>query len=252
VLRAAWEKSFIIIFVIVLWQTLPSLGIIDPFLLSPFFTVVADTAHLFVTGELQRNLSVSLMRSGLGFLIATCFSIPLGFLMGWFKRCERIADPLLQVGRNTSTMALYPVFMLFFGIGEISKIAIITWGTTWPILLNTISGVKYVDPQLIKQARSMGASGWILFTRIIFPTALPSIITGLRLSAATSLLILVAAEMIGASKGLGHMIFYYQVRYDIPLMYGGILIMSILGSLINYLLNRLEKRATFWREEIAR
>jgi NitT/TauT family transport system permease protein len=251
-LWAIGEKTLAIIAVVLFWQIMPSIGVIDPFLLPPFAVVIKDTAHLFVTGEVYKHLVASLSRSGLGFLIAIAFSIPMGFLMGWFQRCERIADPLLQAGRNTSTLALYPVFMLIFGIGEVAKVAIIIWGTIWPTLLNTINGVRSVDPELVKQARSMGIPKIKLFMIVVFPTALPSIVTGLRLSASTALLILVASEMIGANKGLGFMIFYYQARYAIPLMFGGILIMSILGSLINYLLMRLEKRVTFWRQEVVK
>ncbi|MEA4924995.1 MAG: ABC transporter permease [Syntrophomonadaceae bacterium] len=246
-----FEKSIAITSVALLWQLLPSYGFVDTFLLPPFIRVLEETGQLFLTGEMFEHLAASLTRSCIGFIIAIGFSIPMGFLMGWFKRCEHIADPLLQIGRNTSTLALYPVFMLIFGIGEVAKVAIIVWGTIWPTLLNTISGVKNVDPQLVKQARSMGASKRTLFLKVVFPVALPSIVTGLRLSASTALLILVAAEMIGANKGLGFMIFYYQGRYVIPLMFGGILVMAVLGSIINYLLVRLEKRVTFWREDVA-
>lgn len=249
---SVFEKSIAILSVVFLWQLLPSYGFVDTFLLPPFITVLEETWQLFLTGEMFEHLAASLTRSCIGFTIAIGFSIPMGFLMGWFKRCEHIADPLLQAGRNTSTLALYPVFMLIFGIGEVAKVAIIVWGTIWPTLLNTISGVKNVDPHLVKQARSMGISKFAFFLKVVFPAALPPIVTGLRLSASTALLILVAAEMIGANKGLGFMIFYYQAKYAIPLMFGGILVIAVLGSIVNYLLVRLEKRVTFWREDVVK
>ncbi|QWU13593.1 NitT/TauT family transport system permease protein [Paenibacillus sophorae] len=247
-LKGAAEKSAIMLLIISVWEALPRLGLVDPFLLPPFSEAVISLLRLFQSGEMFRHITISLGRSGLAFIAAVAFSIPVGTFMGWNKRIERIVDPLLQVCRNTSTLALYPVFILFFGLGETSKVAIILWGTVWPILLNTISGVKEADPLLIKSARSMGISRTGLFLRVVWPMALPSILTGLRLSAATSILMLVAAEMLGADKGLGFMIFYYQERYAIPEMFGGIIFISVLGVLINYCLVRLESRMTRWKE----
>ncbi|MNM19241.1 putative aliphatic sulfonates transport permease protein SsuC [compost metagenome] len=247
-LRRAAEKSVVMLAVVLLWEALPRLGLVDPFLLPPFSEAVASLFHLFLTGEMFRHIAKSLERSGLAFAAAAVFSIPVGAFMGWNKRIERIIDPLIQACRNTSTLALYPVFILFFGLGEASKVAIIIWGTIWPILLNTISGVKECDPLLIKAARSMGVPGSSLFRRVIIPMALPSILTGLRLGAANAILMLVAAEMLGADRGLGFMIFYYQERYAIPEMFGGIIFISVLGVLINYGLVKLEKSLTRWKE----
>ncbi|BCG59122.1 ABC transporter permease [Paenibacillus sp. URB8-2] len=252
ILKAAVEKSAVMLFILSAWEALPRLGLVDPFLLPPFSDAVVSLLRLFQSGEMFRHIAKSLERSGLGFLAAVAFSIPVGTFMGWNKRIDRIADPLLQVCRNTSTLALYPVFILFFGLGETSKIAIILWGTVWPILLNTISGVREADPLLIKSARSMGISRIGLFTKVVWPMAMPSILTGLRLSASTAILMLVAAEMLGADRGLGFMIFYYQERYAIPEMFGGIIFIAVLGVLINFLLVRLERRMTRWKERIVK
>ena len=242
------EKYIVILVIIAMWEILPRYGVIDSFLLPPFSTVMKDLGTLFWTGEMFRHIAKSLTRSGIAFFVAVTFSI----IMGWFRRCERIMDPLLQACRNTSTLALYPVFILFFGLGELAKISIITWGAIWPTLLNTIKGVKNVDPQLIKLARSMGVSTPGLFFKVIFPMALPSIATGIRLSSASALLILVAAEMLGADQGLGFMIFYYQERYAIPTMFGGIITIAVIGVAINYLLVHLERRIVFWREKVVK
>lgn len=244
-----FEKSFVIVTILILWEALPRLSIIDPFFLPSFSSVIMSLKTMVLSGEMAGHTGMSFERAGVGFISSVIISVPLGIFMGWNKRLERIIDPLLQACRNTSTLSLYPVFILFFGLGESSKTAIIIWGTVWPILLNTISGVKNIEPLLVKAAKSMGLSGIKLIMKVVFPMALPSILTGLRLSAAASLLMLVAAEMLGADKGLGFMIFYYQERYAIPEMFAGIISISVLGVLVNVLLVKLEKRLTVWKQK---
>ena len=251
-LQRVWarlEKVLAIACVLAVWEIIPRLDLVDSFLLPPFSEVVKSLAGLVATGELFKHFSVSLQRSLIGFLLGMGIAIPLGIFMGRFAPIEEVMDPLLQACRNSSVLALYPVFLLFFGLGEVSKTAIIVWGTIWPSLLNTISGVKNIDAQLIKAARSMGISSAALLYKVILPAALPSILTGIRLSAATSILVLVAAEMIGANSGLGLMIFYFEERYAVPEMYAGIITMSLLGLLVNYLLVALNKRVTGWKEK---
>jgi NitT/TauT family transport system permease protein len=138
--------------------------------------------------------------------------------------------------------------VLLLGIGETSKIAVITWAVVWSVLLNTIGGVKNVDPQLIKSAKSMGISNLSLFTKVIFPGALPSIYTGVRLSATTSILVLIAAEMLGANTGLGYLLYLYQSNIKIPEMFSVIITLALLGLVTNYSLVILEKRLFRWKE----
>ena len=153
----------------------------------------------------------------------------------------------MQFFRQTSALALFPVFILFLGIGELSKIAIIFWASFWPILLSTISGVKQVDGLLINSALSMGANRWFLFTKIVLPAASPSIFTGIRLAGAYCITALVAAEMIGAHSGLGFLTLNSQEVFQIPSMYAGILLLAVVGLLLNFLLALLERRFTYWR-----
>ncbi len=231
-----------------LWEALPRLELVDPFFLPPLSQVLVAIVEMAQTGELVQHLAASLQRAFAGFSLGLIVSVTLGLLIGWFSRVERFADPLLQAFRQTSALALFPVFILFFGIGEASKAAIIFWGVQWPILLNTISGVKNVDPILIKSARSMGASRLVIFLKVVLPASLPSIFTGARLSATASILLLIAAEMVGAKAGLGFLIFDAQQKFQIPRMYAGILLMSVLGYCANYTLVTLEKKFTAWKE----
>jgi NitT/TauT family transport system permease protein len=210
--------------------------------------VLLALAKLAMSGELFIHLGTSLGRSSVGCLLALTVGIPVGILLGWFARFEELADPVFQVCRNTSVLAMFPIFILVFGLGEASKIAIIFWGSIWPTFLNTISGVKGIDPQLIRAARSMGVARLWLFWKVVLPAILPSLLTGVRLSAGIAIIILVAAEMVGAQSGLGFLIFYSEQKYEIPNMYAGIVTISLLGVLVNYMLIRCEQHFTRWKE----
>ncbi|NMW22582.1 MAG: ABC transporter permease, partial [Chlorobiaceae bacterium] len=192
---------------------------------------------------------VSLQRVSLGFGLAIIVAVPLGFLMGWYNKFERYTDLLVQSLRNISTFALLPIFLLVLGLGEPSKIAIIFYGASWQLLMNTMSGVKSVDPIYIKAAKSMGLSDWDLFRKVILPASIPSIIIGARLGAKIALMVVIAAEMIGAKSGLGFFIQNAQFNFMVPEMYAGILALALLGLLINYLLVWFEKKTTSWKGE---
>ena len=232
------------------WEALPRTGIIDPIFLPTFSKTVEALIDLAVSGKLFVHIGASLQRSLIGFGLAVIVAVPLGFLMGWYNRFEKYTDLFIQSLRNTSTFALLPIFLLFLGLGETSKIAIVFYGASWQLLINTISGVKNVDPIYIKAAKSMGVSDKDLFRKIILPASMPSIVAGARLGAKIALLIVVAAEMIGAKSGLGFLVQNAQFNFMIPEMFAGILTLSILGVTVNYLLVWVEKKATSWKGEI--
>jgi NitT/TauT family transport system permease protein len=238
--RSVAQSAPIIILFLLAWEFVPRiatrLDLFDSTFLPPFSTVFRAFCEIAVDGTLLKHLSVSLGRAGAGFLLANVVAIPLGLLIGWFPAVERFLDPVLQTFRQTAAMALFPVFILLFGIGEPSKVVLIYWGAQWPILLSTITGVKSVDPLLTKAARSMNASTLQIFFKVILPAAFPAIFTGVRLAATHSILILIAAEMIGADRGLGYLVYDSQVRFEIPLMYAGIISLSLLGLVVNYLM----------------
>lgn len=244
------EKYIIILVIILVWELFPRAEIIDTFLLPPFSEVMVSWGQLITSGEMFRHFFISMFRISCGFFIGIGIALPLGVFMGWYKGFEEVVDPLLQACRSSSAIALYPVFLLFFGIGEQAKIAIIIWGTIWSTLLSTISGVKNSDPLLIKSAQSMGVSGLSLLYKVVVPNSVPNMVTGIRLSAAHSLLIVVVAEMIGTHAGLGFSIFNFEEHYAVPEMYAMIITLSLFGVFVNYVLGRLEKRLTVWKEKI--
>ena len=155
---------------------------------------------------------------------------------------------MLEVFRNTAPLALLPVFTLILGIGDSSKVAMILYAAMWPILLSTIVGVRTVDPLLIKAARSMGLRPVALFRKVILPASVPTLFTGVRLAAATSLLVLIATELVDARAGLGYMLSAAQYNFQIPEMYAGIITLSLIGLALNGLLRRLELWLLRWKE----
>jgi NitT/TauT family transport system permease protein len=196
----------------------------------------------------MRHALVSLQRAGLGLLVSAVVGVVLGLFTGYFRNIDRILSLLFQSFRQMSAFALFPVFILLFGLGELSKIIIIFWASLWPVLLNTASGVKNVDPVLINSAKSMGASKYFIFTYVILPAAAPEIFTGIRLGGSYCVMAVVAAEMIGASSGLGYLVLYSEETFNVPEMYGGIVALAVLGIGLNGILHSIERFFTSWKE----
>jgi len=244
--RASLQRYGLLIGFLALWQAGSSLGWINPTVFPPLDKIIAATWTGIIGGALLDDIVISLQRAGLAFAAAVALGIPLGLLMGQSRAVERALDPILQFFRQTSALALYPVFILLLGLGEASKVFVIFWATLFPILLATIGGVKEVDHKLIEMATTFGASCTTVFRRVILPAAVPSIFVGLRLSATTALLLLIAAEMIGANKGLGFQVMNAQYNFQIPQMFAAILLLALLGLTANLVLVSLQRRLCRW------
>lgn len=247
-LRKTFKKTIVIVVLLAIWELAPRFGLVNITFFPPLSEVASAWWHLLLSGDWADHTIASLSRSIGGFLLAVIVSIPLGLAIGWWKPVSEYLNPLLELMRNTAALAILPVFILLLGLGETSKIAIVFYACTFPLLLNTISGAKNVDPLLIKSARSMGISSLQLFRKVIIPASIPTIFVGVRQAGAGSILVLVAAEMVGAKSGLGYLIQYAQFSFLITDMYAGIITISVIGVIINYLLVSLEKRLTRWKQ----
>ncbi|MBT2594530.1 ABC transporter permease [Arthrobacter sp. ISL-72] len=249
--RAGWKSLAVLLF-LALWELGPTY-LASPstrVFLPPLHEVLAAGAKLLETGQLQNHLQASLTRSVSGFSIAVVSAVVLGLLIAWYGWLSSFLNPLLELFRNTATLALLPVFTLLLGIGEESKITIVAYAAFFPVLLNTIAGVRTVDPLLIRAARSLGLNSFRLFQKVILPSAVPTIFTGIRMAGTSSILVLIAAEMVGAKAGLGYLIVNSQMSFLIPDMYAGILTVSVLGLAVNVLLVALERHFSRWRTAV--
>ena len=245
---ALWRSAAIVLFLLA-WELVPQflLGEDTRVFLPPLHDVLLALRDAVATGELWDHLSASLTRSVAGFSIAVTAGISLGLALAWDRRLASFLTPLLELFRNTAALALLPVFVLLLGIGETSKITIVAYASFFPVLLNTIAGATTVDPLLIRAARSLGLSRLRLFQKVILPSAVPTIFTGVRMGGTASILVLIAAEMVGAKAGLGFQIVNAQSSFLIPQMYAGILTVSLLGLAVNVGLVRLEAHFSRWR-----
>lgn len=233
--------------VALIWEFAPRAGLVDSYFIPPLHVVLHEWWSMATDGELAKHLEASLLRSGVGFVVAIALAIPLGAAIAWYRPVREFFQPVLELFRNTAALAILPVFTLILGIGETSKIAIVAYACFFPVLLSTITGVAQVDPQLLRSAKVLGLSPIATFRKVVFPAAIPTIFTGIRISGAAAILVLIAAEMIGATAGLGFLINYSNMNFLIPKMYAAILTTSVLGIAVNYGLVALERRFSRWR-----
>lgn len=240
--------AFGVLALLAVWEFAPRLGLVDSYFIPPLHVVLEEWWSMILSGELFRHVRASLLRSIVGFGIAIALAIPMGAAIAWYRPAREFFTPVLEIFRNTAALALLPVFILILGIGETSKIAIVVYACFFPILLSTISGVATVDTQLLRSAKVLGLSPVATFRKVVFPAAVPTIFTGIRISGAAAILVLIAAEMIGATAGLGFLINYSQYNFLIPKMYAAIITTSMLGVAVNYGLVSVERRFSRWRQ----
>lgn len=244
--RALLSRYGVLLGFLILWQVASTRGWVNPAVFPPLDAIVAALWKGISGGALLDDIAISIQRSGIAFVAAVALGIPLGLFMGQIAAVERALDPILQLFRQTSALALYPVFILLLGLGETSKIFVIFWATLFPILLATIGGVKEVDRKLVEMAETYGATRLTVFRRVVLPASVPAIFVGLRLSATTALLLLIAAEMIGANKGVGFQVMNAQYNFQIPLMFAAIFLLAVLGLAANAVLVALQRHLCRW------
>ncbi len=241
---------FLLLALIAAWQFASKVWLprIDPQLaiLMPAPTTIAVTAAgMIVSGELFYHLAASLEREAMAFLFAAS-AIPLGIAMGWWRLVYNQVNPIMEILRPIPPLAWIPLSILWFGLGDEQNEFIIFLGMFFPILVNTVVGVKTIDPILIRAARSLGAPEHKLLARIIFKGALPQIITGVRIGLGVGWMALVAAELVGANSGLGFLINDARSMLRTDTIAVGMLTIGIIGLLIDTVIQVLSRRLLPW------
>ncbi|MBI2371532.1 MAG: ABC transporter permease [Deltaproteobacteria bacterium] len=231
---------------LLVWEAGVAAGLMDRRFFPAPSTIFVALGQLLGTGELLDHLIISLSRMAAGFLLGSIPGILLGLLMGWFRLLRALLDPLVAATFPVPKIAILPLVMLIFGIGELSKVVIIAIGCFYLVLISSMAGVRNIDPVLIEAARNFGARGRRMFWKVVLPSTLPAIFTGLRLSLGVSLIVIVAAEFVAANRGIGYLIWISWQTLTTEHMYVGILVIGILGILFTYGLERLGKAVMPW------
>lgn len=212
-----------------------SLFYTDDFLPGPWVTL-QGAANLISSGTLQTDIVVSLIRVLKGWLLGLIFAIPVGLCVGYFKWASYIFEPFLNFFRFIPAIGFITLFLLWFGVGESSKVALIFYAVIFPVMVNTIAGVRSVDQSLIEAAESMGAGKVKTFFTVIVPSAVPNIFTGVRLGLSGAIICIVAAEMLAASEGVGYLIYTSRLYYRTDWIFTGIFTLGLLGLIADKLL----------------
>lgn len=203
--------------------------------------VIAGIVELAQQGTLSQHVTASLFRVTVGYGLAVLLAVPLGSAMGWFRPLDRALNPIVQLLRPISPIAWIPIAILWFGVGDLSPIFLIFLSSFFPVLVATAAGVQLVEQQYIRAAQNFGLHGLELYRRVIFPAALPQIITGMRVALGVAWLVVVAAEMVAINSGLGYLIIDSRnagTRYD--LVVAGMVIIGVIGFLLDVIMKRLE------------
>lgn len=232
---------------LVLWEIASRTGFLPKTLLPAPLEVAQAFVRTITRGDLLTHLGVSALRAGVGMLIGASVGLLLGLLTGLSRKLQLVLDTPLQMMRAVPALALVPLVILWFGLGETAKLFIVAVTVMFPVYLNTFHGVRSVDPQLIEMARTYHVSGFNLYREVILPSALPSILVGLRFALGMSWLVLIVAETIGAEQGLGYVAMNAREFMQMDILVLTIVLWAILGKLADVLASSVEQRLLPWQ-----
>jgi ABC-type nitrate/sulfonate/bicarbonate transport system permease component len=232
---------------LLLWWLVTALGLVGHVLLPSPLEVITAIVRAIADGSLVRHAGISLLRVLEGFLLALVVAVPVGMIMGSSQVARALIEPIVELLRPIPPIAMIPIAILWFGIEELSKVLIIAYGAFFPILINTIAGFQEVDRTHIRAAQTLGASRLRIFTDVILRSAYPFIIVGARLGMGMAFIVLVAAELIASSAGLGYLINDGRYAFRTDQIFLGMVSIGVLGFLLNKGLLEAERRLLKWR-----
>jgi len=237
----------LIVLVLLVWEALTATRVID----TPSVPRVTEIAvawwRAIASGDMPHELWPSLYRIAVGYGLAVLVAVPTGLLMGASRFVYGLLEPATELLRPIPSSAYIPIAILFLGIGDEMKMFAVFFGCVFPVLVNTSDGVKGVDPVLVDTGRTFGLTRGDILRSIIFPAAIPAILTGMRVALSIALIVVVVAEMVAGSSGIGYFILDNQRTFRVPEMFAGIATLGVLGYLANTIFLLAEARALRWR-----
>jgi len=232
---------------VVVWQALSQSGFINQLLLPSPSRIALTFRDLLISGELTRHIGVSIFRVLTGFSIAAVLGLGLGIAIGLSRSLDRMTDLLIQLVKPIPPIAWIPLAILWFGIGEESKIYIIFLGAFFPVIINTIDGIRQTDHKFVEVARILAVPRLKFVRQVVLPGALPSIMTGLRVGLMVAWMCVVAAELIAASSGIGYLIMDARQLSQSDVVLVGMITIGVIGKVMDSLIKRLELRLVGWK-----
>ncbi|MCL5439243.1 MAG: ABC transporter permease [Patescibacteria group bacterium] len=234
---------------IILWEVIALFVVNNPLFLTPPHQVVISLHQLFAQGLIYEHLLASLEEFFLGIGLAVIFGVILGIFFGWYKKIHWFFSPLLTSFYAMPTIAIFPLILIWIGLGFWPKVTIVFLAAFFPILINTIAGVRNIDHDFIRLGKSFGGSDLKIITNIIFPATLPFIASGLRMAVIRGLSGMLVAEFYVSNKGIGYLITYFGNTFQTDKLFAMVIIIIFLGLALTLLVNFLEKRLQAWKPE---
>jgi ABC-type nitrate/sulfonate/bicarbonate transport system permease component len=244
-----WLPAVIVAVALTVWEWQVRSGGLSALFFPAPSTIARTLIRLLTNGELAVNVGATLSRLLLGFALGGLPALILGMAMGWSRRLRAVVDPFIAAAHPVPKIAVLPLIMILFGIGESSKIVTVAVGVFFPMLINTMAGVRQISPIYFEVAENYGASLFKVFTRVVVPGSLPLVLTGARLALNVALLITIAVELVAAQEGLGEMIWFAWETLRTEELYASLLVTAALGIGFNFLLQRLAARLVPWQVE---
>ncbi len=232
-----------------IWQAFWSTGKISPLFFSGPSAIAKQFAYTWTRGNLKSDLLYSGTNFILGFTCSLIAGVVLGVIIGWYKTVRMVLDPFLNALYATPRIAMIPLIIIWFGIGIWSKVFIVFIMAFFPILVNTVGGMRAIDRDLLRAARAFCASDWQIFKTVAIPGSVPFILTGVRQGVALGLIGVVVGEMFGGSEGVGFMVAYGGTTFATDTLFVGVIIIAFSGIVLTWLAERVEKRFSRWRPE---
>ncbi|MGC9537287.1 ABC transporter permease [Streptomyces sp. UG1] len=242
-LRLLFVVALPVVLVAVWWAA--SAGSTDPFW-PPLRTILDTFPDVWTADRLRTDVAPSLLRLLAGYATAAVAGVALGTVIGSYRTVRAVCEPVLEFLRAVPPPVLVPVIMLFAGIGDGMKIVVIASGCVWPILLNTVEGVRAVDSVMLETARSYGVTGIARLRHLVLRSASPQIFAGLRQALSIGIILMVISEMFAANNGIGFTVVQFQRSFAIPDMWTGILVLGLLGFLLSVVFQLVERRVLGW------
>ena len=238
-----------VLLAIAAWQALWSSGRISPLFFTGPSAVVTRFVEEWTRGRLKEDLAYSGLNFIIGVGLAIAAGVVLGVVIGWYRQLAMVFEPFVNALYATPRVALVPLILIWFGIGMWSKVFIVFINAFFPVLINTIGGIRATDADLLRAARAFCASDWQIFKTVAIPGAVPFILTGVRQSVALGLIGVVVGEMFGGSEGIGYMVNYGGQTFQTDTVFLGVVIIACSGILLTWVAERLERRFSRWRTD---